>query len=388
MSTAPGTEFPHVLTLTPFYPTAADDANGCFVSEPLAAAAKMGVLNTVLAVQPLYRAKQRPSSSAPAAEFVRYGSFPGGIGLASAGAFLFASILARARTLHRDHAIHLIHAHAPLPCGHAAMLLAAELKIPFVVSVHGLDAYSTRQVKGRAGEWCRRISGRVFRSARNVICISEHVREQVLAGSNATTTVIYNGADAEMFSPSDNSAAAPVSVLSVGNLIPTKGHDALLRALAVAATNQPAIRLQIVGTGAEQSRLEMLAQELKIADRVRFLGRVPRREVARLLRDCTVFALPSTYEGLGCVYLEAMSTGKVAIGCRGQGIEEVIQNGTNGWLVDPGNVGQLAAALSTLFANSALRDHIGSHARQTILAGLTLQDQAQQLLRVYQESRA
>jgi glycosyltransferase involved in cell wall biosynthesis len=267
------------------------------------------------------------------------------------------------------------------------MLLAAELKIPFVVSVHGLDAYSTRQVKGRAGEWCRRVSGKVFRSARKVICISEHVREQVLDGSNASTTVIYNGTDPEVFSPGDNSAAAPVFILSVGNLIPTKGHDALLRAFAAATTNQPSIRLVVVGTGPEQSRLETLARELGVADRLRFPGRVPRREVARLLRECALFALPSSYEGLGCVYLEAMSSGKVAIGCRGQGIEEVIQNGTNGWLVDPGNVGQLAAALSTLFASPALRSHIGNHARQTILAGLTLQDQAQRLVRVYRESR-
>ena len=99
--------------------------------------------------------------------------------------------------------IDLIHAHGPLPCGHAAMLLSAELGLPYVVSVHGLDAFSTEQVSGRAGAWCRRISQRVYRSSRRVICVSEHVREQVLEGTGPTcrTSVVYNGVDPELFSP-------------------------------------------------------------------------------------------------------------------------------------------------------------------------------------------
>jgi glycosyltransferase involved in cell wall biosynthesis len=104
-----------------------------------------------------------------------------------------------------------------------------------------------------------------------------------------------------------------------------------------------------------------------------------------MLRECTLFALPSRYEGLGCVYLEAMSSGKVAIGCRGQGIEEVIRHGENGWLVGPENVGELTAALSTLFANPVLRDSIAHRARQTIVNHFTLTHQAEQLARIYQE---
>ena len=101
-------------------------------------------------------------------------------------------------------------------------------------------------------------------------------------------------------------------------------------------------------------RPRRLAQELGIVERVRFLGRVSRHEVAHLLQSCTLFALPSRYEGLGCVYLEAMSSGKVAIGCLGQGIEEVIRHGSNGWLVEPENVEQLSSALVSLLGNSML----------------------------------
>jgi teichuronic acid biosynthesis glycosyltransferase TuaC len=376
----------NVLTLTPFYPTVRDDANGCFVAEPLAALAQLGMHNSVVAAQPFYRTHEQPNPSAPRAEVLRYFSFPGGAGLASAGAFLFSRILSHVRELHTARKIDVIHAHGPLPCGHAAMLLRKELSIPYAVSVHGLDAYSTNQVRGRAGEWCRRISTRVFRSACRVICISEHVRERVLAGGGkVSTTVVYNSADPELFFPATEEVPTPPSILSIGNLISIKGHDVLLRAVAAVTPAHKGLIVNIVGDGPERARLIALASELGILERVRFLGRVPRNEVARLVRSCTLFALPSRYEGLGCVYLEAMSAAKVAIGCHGQGIDEVIRHGSNGWLVEPDNAEQLAAAFSTLLSNAGLREYIGGQARQTILSGFTLKHQAEALLRVHRE---
>jgi glycosyltransferase involved in cell wall biosynthesis len=375
----------NILTLTPFFPIQLDGAQGCFVSEPLVALSKIGVEGTVLFAQPFYRGARHPLSDAVPAELVRYLSLPGGWGLSSAGAFLFASALKRLRRLHSEKRIDLIHAHAPLPCGHAAMLLAEELKIPYVVSVHGLDAYSTNQVRGISGEYCRRISQRTYRLAKRVICVSNQVAEKVLAGGPAIrTSVVYNGVDPELFFPGDEPASPP-SILSIGNLIPIKGHETLLRAFAAMASRYAELHLEIVGDGPERERLAALARELRVDQRVRFSGRKTRREVAKLLRDCVLFALPSKYEGLGCVYLEAMSSGKVAIGCHGQGIEEIIRHSFDGWLVSPDNVQELAAALATLLSNVALRDNIEMRARQTVLQRLTLTHQAVQLRHVYEE---
>ena len=390
---SPGTGAPretrpiHVLTLTPFYPSENDDAGGCFVAEPLEWLAKIGIVNAVFAVQPFYREKLRAKESGVPAEWLRYFSLPGGFGLPTAGAFLFARIVGRVRELQRSQRIDLIHAHGPLPCGHAAMLLSAELGLPYVVSVHGLDAFSTEQVSGRAGAWCRRISQRVYRSSRRVICISEHVREQVLEGTGPTcrTSVVYNGVDPEMFSPAAEAASAGLVVLSVGNLIPIKGHEVLIRAVASLALEFPAVTLEIIGDGAERSRLELLTQELKIPDRVRFLGRQSRGQVAAAMRRCILFALPSRYEGLGCVYLEAMSVGKPVIGCRGQGIAELIHQGSNGFLVGPDNEKELTLALGMLLRDEARRRNLGAAARDTILERLTLAQQAESLARIYRE---
>lgn len=376
----------HVLTLTPFYPTMADEGAGCFVSEPLESLAGFGVRSTVLALQPFYRGQAEARKSGIAAEWLRYFSLPGGMGLPAAGAFAFARIVGRVRALQRERRIDLVHAHGPLPCGHAAMLLSAELGLPYVVSVHGLDAFSTTQVRGRAGQWCRRISQRVYRSSRRVICISERVREQVLEGMgrNCRTSVVYNGVDTELFSPADGAASAP-TVLSVGNLIPIKGHDLLIRAVAALAPEVPGLSLEIIGDGPERQRLEELARQSHIEGRVKFHGRQPRSAVAEAMRGCTVFALPSHYEGLGCVYLEAMAAGKPVIGCRGQGIAEVIQHGTNGFLVGPDNERELTLALGMLLRDEALRRNLAAVARNTIQDRLTLAQQAENLARIYRE---
>lgn len=377
----------HVLTLTPFYPSQTDDAGGCFVAEPLGALAQLGVTNTVFAVQPFYRPKRRVRKSAILTQWLRYLSLPSALGLPTAGAFLFARIVGRVRELRRSQPIDIIHAHAPLPCGHAAMLLSQELGVPYVVSVHGLDAFSSEQTGGRPGVWCRRISQRVYQSAKRVICISEHVREQVLQGTGrgCRTSVVYNSVDPKIFSPSAEPSSGGTKILSVGNLIPIKGHDLLIRATAGLASEFQTISLDIVGEGPERARLEALAAELHIRERVRFLGHLSRREVAAAMQRCTLFALPSRYEGLGCVYLEAMSSEKAVIGCRGQGIAEIIRHGSNGFLVGPDNERELTLALAMLLRDENLRGNLGRAARDTILERFTLTQQAEQLARIYRE---
>ncbi len=376
-----------VLTLTPFYSSERNPAFGCFVSEPVDWLARAGVQNTVFAVHPIYRGRLRAVRSRVSAEWLAYFALPGVLGLPTAGAFVFARIVGRVRELQRSQGIDLIHAHAPLPCGHAAMLLSGELGVPYVVSVHGLDAFSSEHVKGRVGEWCRRMSQRVYRSSRRVICISELVREHVLqgVGPGCRTSVVYNGVDPELFSPGDSAAPTGPIVLCVGNLLPIKGHEVLLRAIASIRSDFPTLILEVIGHGPELDRLQALGRQLNISECVRFLGDQSRDQVAAAMRRCTVFALPSRYEGLGCVYLEAMSVGKPVIGCRGQGIAEIVRQGSNGFLVGPDNEKELALALAMLLRDERLRHNLGNAARDTILESHTLAHQAETLIRIYRE---
>jgi glycosyltransferase involved in cell wall biosynthesis len=298
---------------------------------------------------------------------------------------LFASVVGAIRKLHHRRPIDLIHAHGALPCGHAASLLSREFGIPYVVTVHGLDAYSTNQVNGVAGHWCERMSRMVYQSARRVICISERVRQEVAARGDFSTEVVHNGVDTERFAPSQEVETADPVILSVGDLIPIKGHDLLLRAIAELRKQIPTVRCEIVGYGPQRENLSKLAAELQIADRVVFLGRLERKQVAEKLRRCTIFALPSSYEGLGCVYLEAMASGRPVVACLYQGIGDVIQNGENGFLVEPGDLRQLISALSTLLANATLRRCIADVGQRTVYRKFTLRHQAEHLARIYAE---
>jgi glycosyltransferase involved in cell wall biosynthesis len=378
-----------VLTLTPFYPAASDDAAGCFAAEPLPALHEFGVTSSVLAVQPFYRRHMEPNPGAHPAEWVHYTCLPGGLGLPSAGSMLYATLLPRVRKIHHDRRVDLIHAHAALPCGHAAALLGRRLNIPWVVTVHGLDTFFTHQVRGYAGQLCERWSRWVYESASRVICISQKVAAQLTRGASSSvqTIVLYNGVNTDLFTPYSSPSVENV-ILSVGNLIPSKGHENVIRSFAKLLPQFPGSRCEIIGDGPERRRLAWLAYELGIGSQVRFLGRRSRSQVAEAMRNCTIFALPSRYEGLGCVYLEAMSSGKPVIACKGQGIDEIILHQKNGWLIEPNDELGLKDAMSLLLGRRDLQAQIGAEARRTILQSHSLSHQAARLAQVYRECAA
>jgi glycosyltransferase involved in cell wall biosynthesis len=371
-----------VLTLTPFYPSAEDGSQGGFIAGPLNWMEREEVENQVIAVQPFYRGRLHAADSKISSRWETYFSLPGNLGLPTAGAFLAASLTTTGGKRHRLEGFDLIHAHGALPCGHAAMLMSRELGVPFMVSVHGLDVFSESQARRAAPSWCRRVSEKVYGSARALICISEKVRERLGRDLSAKAQVIYNGVDAEMFRPGTELRSTP-TVLSVGNLIPIKGHALLLRGFARVSELVPECALEIFGDGPERERLIHLAEELGISGRVRFQGRQSREKIVEAMRRCAVFALASNYEGLGCVYLEAMASGKVAIGCRGQGIEEIIEHGKNGLLISPGNESEMSESLRVLLQNDDFRMRMGASARDAVLQRHTLGHQAKRLAEVY-----
>lgn len=370
-----------VLTLAPFYPSQENPAQGCFIAEPLKELKCQAVNSDVIAVQPFYRAGARPLTGDAPARCQKYFSIPGNFGLPLSGRFAATTLFRQVQERHRREAYDLIHAHSALPCGAAALTLSKRLDIPFVITVHGLDAYSTLQAGLVLGKWCARISKRVYESARTVICISGKVSDQVAQIADARTVVIHNGVDTSLFSPGPE--RRPLTILSVGNLIPIKGHATLLRAFAGLQKAAPDCALDIIGEGPKRDELQALTVNLGIADRVRFLGRKSRIDVAEAMRQCAVFALPSSYEGLGCVYLEAMASGKPAIGCRGQGIDEIIESGQNGFLVAPNSESELSDVLLQLLRDEKLRQRVGAAARDTVLTCHSMAHQAVQLADVY-----
>jgi glycosyltransferase involved in cell wall biosynthesis len=377
----------HVLTITPFFPSDQNEVNGCFVAEPIEEFKKLNIRSSVIAVSPVYRRQRLATATAPA-EWLRYPQIPGTLGLSSAGNWLYPRLLRRIQNLHRENPIDVIHAHSALPAGHAAALLSRRLKIPFVVTVHGLDVFNAFSQGGISSTWRRKVSVDVYRSARNVICISGKVQEILRAGSppEIRSTIVYNGVDPTLFSPPPASLRYAPEILMVGNLIRSKGQDMVLRTLPKLQKIFPNLRCHIVGEGTDRFHLEALTQQLGIASLVQLTSRESRSAVAEAMRRCSVFVLPSSNEALGCVYLEAMSCGKPVIACREQGIDEVIIHQENGWLIPVDGLEDLEEGLKVLFGSIELRTRIGDAARQTIVDRLTLAHQAQHLATIYREA--
>ncbi len=376
----------HVLTITPFFPFKSNPVYGAYVSEPIERFAELGLQSSVIGVSPLHRGRRSPLADGNA-EWLRYPQIPGNAGLATAGKFLYRRLLPHVTRLHRQRPIDVIHAHSALPCGHAASLLSESLHVPFVVTVHGLDVFNacfqagTRGAKRRAA-----LSAEVYRHAASVICISRTIENILKKGIEqpVPSCVIYNGTDDVKFSPEEVAANGDTAnLLIVGNLLRGKGHEIVLRAMARIAPRFPKLQCKIIGEGPDQGRFAELTRTLGISGRVFFMGRQDRQAVAKAMRACAIFALPSRFEGLGCAYLEAMACARPVIACEGQGIGEIIQHGHNGWLIPIDDVEKMADALFQLLGSGDLRTSIGSNARKTILNGLTMTNQVRQLDEAY-----
>ncbi|MGA9530115.1 MAG: glycosyltransferase [Terriglobales bacterium] len=376
----------HVLTLTPFFPYASNPVYGSYVSEPLGQFSKFKLASTVIGVSPFHRDRRRPAPFAPA-EWLRYPAVPGNLGLATAGFFLYHRLIQFVQRLHRSNSIDLIHAHATLPCAHAALLLSRRLKIPFIVTIHGLDVFNACFEPATAAAQRRaRLSAEIYSHAASVVCISRKIEESLQNGlpHPVPSCVIYNGVDPQIFFPEEIPLAdRPPTILIVGNLLRGKGHEVVLQAIAIIKNEIPNLRCAIIGEGPDQTLFAGLARQLDIAGKISFLGRQDRQAVAKAMRECTIFALPSRFEGLGCAYLEAMASAKPVIACEGQGIGEIIQHKQNGWLIPIDGVSQMADAFLQLLRSPDLRVRLGANARQTILSGHTLSDQVRRLSDLY-----
>ena len=136
---------------------------------------------------------------------------------------------------------------------------------------------------------------------------------------------------------------------SVGRLVPQKGFDVLLRALALIPRRD--IRLLIAGTGGEEATLRRLAAELGVEDRVCFAGY--RRDVPRLMKCFDLYTHASRFEGMPIVVLEAMASGCPIVATAVDGTRELIENGVHGLLVPPENPASLAEAIQAALADPA-----------------------------------
>jgi glycosyltransferase involved in cell wall biosynthesis len=167
----------------------------------------------------------------------------------------------------------------------------------------------------------------------------------------------------------------------VGRLSEQKGFDALLEATVRIAQAMPQVHVVLVGDGPCRARLEGQAARLGIERRVSFLGF--RSDTPEVLNAIDVLAMPSLFEGLPLVLVEAFAAGCPVVANAVDGIPEVVDDGVNGFLVPRGNVDLLAARIVDLLKDDALSERVGRAARQKALSAFTADRMAGNTVAVY-----
>jgi phosphatidyl-myo-inositol dimannoside synthase len=222
-------------------------------------------------------------------------------------------------------------------CGHLFMAplaaLIARLKgAKLIVQTHGIEVW-------QRPPWFQRSA---LETADIVLCVSRYTRSAVLswAGLAPERVLVLPDTVREAFTPGDGStqrAAFSLNgkrvLLTVGRMDPReayKGHDRVIAAIPSLVAKGHDICYLVVGEGPDRIRLEALAHDAGVSERVRFLGRVELQGLVEIYRMADLFVMPSTGEGFGVAFLEAMASGTPALGLGVGGAKDALADGELG----------------------------------------------------------
>lgn len=244
-------------------------------------------------------------------------------------------------------------------CGHlfstpVAALAARIADAPLWLQLHGIEAW------GRPRPWLRRAAERSWK----VTAVSRYTRGQFLAWARCapeTVRVLPNTVE-ERFAPGPPSLSlqdryaleGKEVLLTVSRLASTeryKGHELVLKALALLRPLRTNLVYVIAGDGDDRPRLQALAAELGVAEYTRFVGYVDESELPDLYRCADIFVMPSTGEGFGIVFLQAQACGIPAIGGGGDGSRDPLRDGLAGHVLATTTPEELARTIDTLLAS-------------------------------------
>jgi len=392
-----------VLVISHMYPSSFNEVAGIFVHEQVQALMAKGVEIRVVSPTPwapfpikYLRGKWRRLSQIPHQAswdgvqvwYPRYLAFPRAWFFATSGKRMYRGIKELIEGIYQEFPFDLIHAHVALPDGYAGALICRDLGLPLVVTIHGQDLQHTVY----RGSQCREALSYALAGANRVIVVSQKLKrlmEYFFPSEKEKVVIVPNGIDPEKINQAMvtfclKREKGPL-IVSVSNLVKTKGVDLNLQAIHRLRHKYPTLRYLVVGDGPEFLALKKLTRQLHLEEHVQFVGRVPHQQALQYIASCDVFSLPSWSEGFGIVYLEAMACGKPVVGCKGEGVEDFVEHGITGLLVEPKSVVSLVEALDFLLSFPDKAKAMGERARGVVLANYTWEKNAEKTIAVYRE---
>lgn len=273
----------------------------------------------------------------------------------------------------------LLHSHYWLS-GSVALRLKERWGVPHVTMFHTLGEVKNRaRVTEHEAPLRIQVEHQLAREADRIVCASRHEKHLLTRLYNADPNriaVVPCGVDLDLFRPQDSEAARRALgysderiILFVGRIEPLKGIDILINAAAQLADESDFYVLIVGGdrgSGRQVSRLQGLASDLGIGERVCFLGAVDHEKLPLYYSAADVCVVPSFYESFGLVALEAMACGTPVVASRVGGLTGTVRDGETGYLISWRCPEPFAERLELLLGNEALRRRFGEAAREVV----------------------
>lgn len=256
----------------------------------------------------------------------------------------------------------VLHAHV-WSAGVPAVIVGRLLGLPVVVTEH-----STVFQRHAVDRSALRRSRYVFEHSARVLPVCANLQQAISDyGVKASFEIVPNAVDTAIFFPSEKGhSAGSRRLIFVGNLEPTghKGFPTLVEALVELGERRRDWHLDVVGDGPTRAEYERLVAHSGLSGSIVFHGSKPKDEVAALMRASDLFVLPSRFENLPCVIIEAMTSGLPVVATAVGGVPEMVSE-RDGILVPPENPAALADALDHALSNLSAfdRDDIAARAR-------------------------
>ncbi len=282
--------------------------------------------------------------------------------------------------------IDVLHCGNIRPVGYAVLLAHLRRRVPYLVYVNGGDLL--KEQAGITASARKRFGARhILGAASGIVATSAwvaglvaDVMRQLGIGRIPPIGTFGLGTDPDFFHPGRDTGKlrakwavgdAPL-LLTVARLIPHKGQDVVLRALAALKVEFPTLRYAMIGTGPDELRLRTLAEDLKVSDRVIFAGSVSDDEVAEAYATSTVYLGLSRLdrgidaEGFGISFLEAAASGVPIIAGDSGGVRSAVRDGESGIIVQPQDVNAVAGALRMYLSDADRRASTGKIGRSLV----------------------
>ncbi len=414
VSTVPVPPVPRrVLVLTLWFPNSASPGLGAFVHQQAVALRDAGL--DVRVIQPIpftptplpwLRARWNGWSHVPRNEIrdgfrvdhPRFLALPRHLLHHRVGAWMAQGIGAAVRRLHDEWPFDLIHAHTTYPCGAAANQLRDQF-FPGVKVIHTIH----RTCIVDSPQWSKRARAAVCRAldgCDHAIFVSRDgydLAHGYTAGRIAArASIVSNGVDPRQFDVDAATAAAALelrrqhrdtfNLLFVGFLCERKGVPELLE--AVARLGEPGgrrLRLFLVGRDEMGGQLTALLRRHGIADRVTLVGELPHAQVKKWMSFADAFILPSRSEGVPTVMFEALYVGTPAIFTRVGGTPDIVHDGREALLVEPGAADAIAHAIRRLMVDRSLREELARNGRELVARHYTWAINASDIRSIYEQ---